>query len=140
MDKKLRIVIWILVGSCVLNLIFALNAGQKRKIAISRSDTLDARLTELELRYKNAVQSYDAINKELGDTKKDLQEQKVFSDTLKDSLLSEQKKTKDLQVEFNKLKAAQNPAANVAVKNAAPRPQDKKTSPISGAGKSNIKW
>lgn len=134
MDKKLRIVIWILAGSCVLNLIFALNAGQKRKIAISRSDTLDARLAELELRYKNAVQSYDGIEKDLREAKKDLAEQKVFGDTLKESLLSEQKKTKDLQNELDRLKAA------VPKPAAAPKPQDKKTSPRTGTGKSNIKW
>jgi len=141
MDKKLRIVIWILIGSCVLNLIFALNAGQKRKIALSKSDTLDARLNELELRYRNAVQSYDDVDKDLRQAKKELEEQKIFSETLKESLQNEQKKSAALQQEYDKLKSSFKPILvkpavkpedkiqkkSAPVANIIVKPQDKKT-------------
>ena len=120
MSKQLRIIILILVGSCILNLIFALNAGQKRRIAISKTDTLDARLAEIELRYKNAIQSYDDVDKELRESKKDLEEQKRFSDTLKEALASEQKKSLTLQqdLEVFKVKSQKKttPVSNITSK------------------------
>lgn len=128
MDKKLRIIIWILVGSCVLNLVFALNAGQKRKIALSMTDTLDARLVETDLRYKNAIQSYDTVEKELQETKKDLEQQKAFSDTLKETLSSEQKKSAALQHELEAFKADNKPP--VPVEKIEKKPQ-KKPAPAS---------
>lgn len=140
MDKKLRIVIWILIGSCVVNLIFAINAGQKRKIAVYKSDTLDARLAEIELRYKNAVQSYDAIEKQFKDAKKDLEDQQVYAETLKETLQKEQKKSQGLQEELDKLKASLKSAlpAPRPVTNAADKPKEKHAN--KKAVKTNLSW
>ena len=129
MNNKLRIVIWILIGSCALNLVFAINAGQKRKVAVSKSDTLDARLSEIELRYKNAVQSYDAVEKQLKEAKKDLEEQQIYSETIKEALKNEQKKSLALRQEIDKLTVK--PAPKVAEK---PKQKDKNTA------KSNLSW
>lgn len=101
----MRIVIWILAGSCILNLIFAINAGQKRKTAVLRLDDADARLSELELRYKNAIQSYDALDKELENTKKDLEEHELFADSLKEALEKAKKESHALREELEKTKA-----------------------------------
>jgi|GEM_PF-1455007 len=103
-----KIIIWILIGSCILNLIFAINAGQKRKVAVSKAGNLDAKLAEIELRYKNAVQSYDAVEKSLQDTRKDLKEQQIFADTLKEALKEEQKKSVALRDELEKTKSLLN--------------------------------
>lgn len=120
MTKQPRIIILILVGSCILNLIFALNAGQKRKMAVSKTDTLDARLAEIELRYKNAIQSYDDVDKELHEAKKDLEEQIRFSDTLKEALANEQKKAQALQQDLEAFKVKPQkkaaPASNITPK------------------------
>ena len=124
--KKTRIIIWILVGSCILNLIFAINAGQKRKDAVLRSDSLDAKLAELELRYKNAIQSYDASQKELDETKRDLAQQQVFSDTLKETLQNEQKKAAAIQAELDKLTSAARASKAKSAATVAPKPQEKK--------------
>jgi len=137
-DKKMRILIWILAGSCILNLIFAFNAGQKRKIAVSKYDDLDARLVEIELRYKNAVQSYDAIDKQLKEAKKDLQEQQLYGETLKDTLQKEQKKSQGLQEELDKLKTKTTPKAAARP---APKPIVKAVDkPKQKASKSNLDW
>lgn len=130
MDKKLRIIIWILVGSCVLNLVFALNAGQKRKIALSDADGLGNRLKETELRYKNAIQAYDAVEKDLQEAKKDLEQQNNFSDTLKETLSNEQKKSAALEQELKALKAGSKPVSKPLVKNIEDKPQ-KKSAPVS---------
>ena len=130
MDKKLRIIIWILVGSCVLNLVFALNAGQKRKIALSDADGLGNRLKETELRYKNAIQAYDAVEKDLQEAKKDLEQQNNFSDTLKETLSNEQKKSAALEQELKALKAGRKPVSKPLVKNIEDKPQ-KKSAPVS---------
>ena len=95
----------ILAGSCILNLIFAINAGQKRKTAVLRLDNADARLSELELRYKNAIQSYDALQKELQDSKKDLEQNRLFADSLKEALQKEQKVSQGLREELEKVKS-----------------------------------
>ncbi|OIO79028.1 MAG: hypothetical protein COW11_03915 [Candidatus Omnitrophica bacterium CG12_big_fil_rev_8_21_14_0_65_43_15] len=107
-DKKIRILIWVLVGSCVLNLIFAINAGQKRKIAISKTDILDARLEELQLRYKNAINAYDAAEKELKEAKKELAQQNIFAETTRDALAAEQQKSAGLEQTIGKLKTVLN--------------------------------
>jgi len=130
MDKKLRIIIWILVGSCVLNLVFALNAGQKRKIALSDADGLGNRLKETELRYKNAIQAYDAVEKDLQEAKKDLEQQNNFSDTLKETLSNEQKKSAALEQELKALQAGSKPVSKPLVKNIEDKPQ-KKSAPVS---------
>lgn len=103
--KAIRVIIWVLVGSCVLNLILAFNAGQKRKDAVSRVDVLNDKLAELDLRYKNAIQSYDAIQKQLKEAGRDLQEQMLFSETLKETLQEEQKKSQVLREELDKIKS-----------------------------------
>lgn len=139
MSNKLRIVILILAGSCIVNLIFALNAGQKRKIALSKTDILDARLAEIEIRYKNAVQSYDALEKELREAQKALQDQKIFSGSLEDALAKEQQRSKAIQVDIDKLRASIKPAAAPRNKPAArvsSQPQKKQAV----QKKSNIAW
>ncbi len=135
--KKTRVLIWILVGSCILNLIFAINAGQKRKVAVYKSDTLDARLAEIELRYKNAVQSYDAIEKQLKDTKKDLEALQVYSDTLKETLEKEQNRSKAMQEQLDKLMPAQKALPAAQKKPSAKAPE--KPKPKQPA-RSNLMW
>lgn len=94
-----------MVGSCILNLILAFNAGQKRKDAVSRVDVLNNKLSELDLRYKNAIQSYNALEKQLKEAGRDLQEQMLFSETLKETLQEEQKKAQALREELDKIKS-----------------------------------
>lgn len=102
--KRSKIIIWVLVGSCILNLILAVNAGQKRKDAVSQVDDLNARLAEINLRYKNAVQSYDELKNYLKEAKKDSEEQKRVSDTLKEALQEEQMKSAALKQELDNVK------------------------------------
>ncbi len=135
-----RIIIWILIGSCVLNLIFAYNAGKKRRVAVSRVDNLDAKLTELQLRYKNAVQSYDAINKDLNEAKKDLKDQQLFIDTLKGSLKDEQKKSLALKEELDKTKALLKPYVTAAVNKTETEKPKKPPVVNTVPKKTNIKW
>ena len=127
--KKINIVIWLLVGSCALNLVLAFNAGQKRKAAVSRLDNINAQLAEIELRYDNAVQSYDALAKKLQDAKKELGEQQLFSESLKEALQKEQIKCAALAQGLEKLKdpAAAKPAEKSAAAATNAQPQGKKS-------------
>ena len=120
-----------------MNLIFAINAGQKRKVAVYKAGNLDAKLAEIELRYKNAVQSYDAVEKSLQETRKDLKEQQIFADTLKEALKEEQKKSVALRDELEKTKSLLNKTADKSIAEtpkksqppvvkAVPKIQDKK--------------
>ena len=123
--KKAKIIIWVLIVSCVLNLILAFNAGQKRRSAVGRLDTLNAKLTELTLRYKNAVQSYDALEKRLKEAREELQQQQLFAETLKETLEKEQKKFQALEARFNKTNSK--PSAKPSTtKNIVPSTKDKK--------------
>lgn len=133
-ENKTRIVIWILVGSCILNLIFAINAGQKRRVAVSQSEGLDAKLDEIGLRYKNAIQSYDALQKSLEEAAKDLKEQQRFNETLREALQEEQKRSQALREELEKTKSLLSLSSAASPKKKerqsvkpAPKPQEKKT-------------
>ncbi len=103
-EKINKFIIWILALSCALNLIFAINAGQKRRLAVSRLDSADAKLTELELRYKGAIQSYEATERNLQQVSKELKDKNMFAESLKDALKEEQKKSQALRQEFERLK------------------------------------
>ncbi|PIV12483.1 MAG: hypothetical protein COS48_00585, partial [Candidatus Omnitrophica bacterium CG03_land_8_20_14_0_80_43_22] len=80
----------------------------KRKIAISKTDILDARLEELQLRYKNAINAYDAAEKELKEAKKELAQQNIFAETTRDALAAEQQKSAGLEQTIGKLKTVLN--------------------------------
>jgi predicted nuclease with TOPRIM domain len=103
-NRVIKVIILVLIGSCILNLIFAFNAGQKRRDAVSRLDSLNAKLSEIELRYKNAVRSYDELKKDLDEAKKGLDEERRFSATLKETLEAEKKKAQALEDALNKAK------------------------------------
>jgi predicted nucleic acid-binding Zn-ribbon protein len=122
MNKNIKIVVFLLGGFSILNLIFAFNAGQKRQAAASKLDGLNAKLAEIDLRYKNAIQSYDALESELEETNKNLKDRELFSETLKETLQQEQKKTQALEEALNKAKAV---VSTSTVVNNRPKPNEK---------------
>lgn len=88
----------------MLSFIMAYNAGWKRRGAVSDLNTLQTKINELDLRYRDAINSYDALEKKFKKAQKELQEQALFNESIKEVLSQEQQKSAALRKEIKALK------------------------------------